>query len=94
MNKETSHMSSAAPALPLANSIAVDSSTLATLAYDDERGALQVEFFDRTVYQYLAVPRTTYEELCRAESKGAHFNRYIRTRFACVTMPPKLPSLG
>jgi hypothetical protein len=80
-------MSSAALALPLTNSIAVDSSSLATVAYDDERGILQVEFLDRTVYQYLAVPRKTYEDFCRAESKGGHFNRHIRNRFAWVKLP-------
>jgi hypothetical protein len=79
-------MSSAALPLALENSVAVDSSTLATVAYDDERGVLQVEFLDRAVYQYLAVPRKTYEELCLAESKGAHFNRHIRNRFAWVKL--------
>ena len=80
-------MSSAALVLSPTNSIAVNSSSLATVAYDDERGVLQVEFLDGTVYQYLAVPRETYEGLCGAESKGGHFNRQIRNRFAWVKMP-------
>jgi hypothetical protein len=80
-------MSSAAQALPLTNSIAVDSSSLATVAYYDERAVLQVVFLDRTIYQYLAVPRKTYDELCRAESKGGHFNRYIRNRFDWSNCP-------
>lgn len=80
-------MSSAVLPLPLTNSVAVDSSSLATMAYDEERGVLQVEFLDRAVYQYLAVPLNTYEELCRAESKGGHFNRHIRNRFAWVKLP-------
>lgn len=67
---------------PFTHSKPVDSSSLATVAYDDERNVLQVEFIDRTVYQYFAVPLKTYEELCQAESKGAHFNRHIRNRFA------------
>jgi len=80
-------MSSIVQALLLTtNSIAVDSSALATLAFDDASNVLQVEFLDRTVYQYFAVPRRTYEELRRAESKGAHFNRHIRNRFACAKL--------
>ena len=75
-------MSPIAVAVPLTNSIAVASSSLATVDYDDQRGILQVEFLDRTLYQYIAVPRQTYEDLCRAESKGAHFNQHIRNRFA------------
>jgi KTSC domain len=80
-------MSPVALATPLTNSIAVASSSWATLAYDEQCGILQVEFLDRTLYQYIAVPRKTYEELCRAESKGAHFNRHIRNRFAWVKLP-------
>jgi hypothetical protein len=85
MNKETP-MSSALRALPLTNSIAIESSALATVVYDDASNVLQVEFLDRSVYQYFAVPRRVYEELQRAESKGAHFNRHIRNRFACAKL--------
>jgi hypothetical protein len=80
-------MSSAALVLSPTNSIAVNSSSLATVAYDDERGVLQVDVLDRTVDQYLAVPRETYEGLCGAESKGGYFNRHIRNRFAWIKMP-------
>jgi KTSC domain len=79
-------MSFAALARPLTNSSTVDSSFLAALAYDNERSVLQVEFLDRTVYQYLAVPRNAYEELCQAQSKGVHFNRHIRNQFASAKL--------
>jgi hypothetical protein len=64
-------MSSDALAFPFRNSIPVNSSSLATVAYDYERGVLQVHFLDRTVYQYLAVPRRTYEEFAAPNPKGA-----------------------
>lgn len=59
----------------------VASSSLAKLAYDCRQAILQVEFRDGTVYRYAGVPLQTYDDLLRADSKGAFFNRYIRSRF-------------
>jgi len=61
--------------------IAVDSTTLRTVGYDAERQLLQIEFQNRSIYQYFEVPATLYEELMQASSKGAYFNRSIRPRF-------------
>lgn len=61
--------------------IAVDSTTLRTVGYDAERQLLQIEFHDRSLYQYSDVPAATYEELMQAPSKGAYFNRSIRATF-------------
>ena len=61
--------------------IAVDSTTLRTVGYDAERQLLQIEFHNRSIYQYFEVPATVYEELLKAPSKGACFNRSIRSRF-------------
>jgi hypothetical protein len=69
--------------------IAVDSTTLRTVGYDAERQLLQIEFQNRSIYQYFEVPATVYEELMQAPSKGAYFNRSIRPRFdfALVNAP-------
>jgi hypothetical protein len=61
--------------------IAVDSTTLRTVGYDAERQVLQIEFQDRSLYQYFDVPAVLYEELLQAPSKGAYFNRSIRAKF-------------
>jgi KTSC domain len=61
--------------------IAVDSTTLRTVGYDPERQLLQIEFQNRSIYQYFEVPQSVYEELMEAPSKGAYFNRTIRPRF-------------
>jgi lysyl-tRNA synthetase class 2 len=61
--------------------IAVDSTTLRTVGYDAERQLLQIEFHNRSIYQYFEVPATVYQELLKAPSKGAYFNRSIRSRF-------------
>lgn len=60
--------------------IAVDSTTLRTVGYDAERQLLQIEFQDRSLYQYFDVPAVLYEELMEAHSKGTYFNRSIRPR--------------
>jgi hypothetical protein len=59
----------------------VESSTLATVAYDEGRELLQLGFCSRAVYQYLGVPATVYQALLGAPSKGGYFNRAIRGRF-------------
>jgi hypothetical protein len=61
--------------------IAVESTTLSTVAYDADRQLLQLEFHNRTVYHYFDVPADVYEALMRAPSKGIYFNSSIRGRF-------------
>ncbi len=63
------------------NSTAVESITLATVAYDDAGELLQLEFRSRAIYQYFGVPAAVHEALLRAASKGSYFNRAIRGRF-------------
>ena len=60
---------------------AVESTTLATVAYDRARGLLQLEFRSGAIYQYFGVPAAVHEALLGAPSKGSYFNRFIRGRF-------------
>ena len=69
------------------NVTAVESSTLATIAYDGNRELLQLEFNSRAVYQYVGVPAVIYEELLRTPSKGSYFNQAIRWKFAYRRSP-------
>lgn len=64
----------------------VESTTLATVAYDADRRLLQIEFRDRATYRYFNVPTDVYETLLRAPSKGSYFNGVIRGQFAYVRM--------
>jgi len=61
--------------------IVVESTTLATVAYDADRRLLQLGFRDQAVYQYFDVPTDVHEDLLRSASKGRYFNRVIRGRF-------------
>jgi KTSC domain-containing protein len=63
------------------NVTVVESSTLATIAYQETRELLQLEFRSRVLYQYFRVPAAVYAGLLGAPSKGSYFNQEIRGRF-------------
>jgi hypothetical protein len=63
------------------NITAVESTTLAAVAYHDDQRLLELEFRSRAVYQYFGVPAAVHEALLQAPSKGRYFNRAIRGRF-------------
>lgn len=84
----------AADGLPLPDGVAVQSRLLARMAYDPNQTILQLEFRSGTVYQYFQVPHQTYQDLFQADSKGAYFNRHIRSVFRCArlgarSIPPR-----
>jgi hypothetical protein len=59
----------------------VESTTLATVAYDETGKLLQLEFCSRAVYLYFGVPAAVQQALLGAPSKGRYFNQTIRGRF-------------
>jgi hypothetical protein len=61
--------------------IAVDSTSLETIAYDPDREILEIGFRDQKVYQYVRVPPRVHEDLLSAPSKGSYFNRQIRGHY-------------
>jgi hypothetical protein len=61
--------------------ISVESTTIATVAYDPARKLLQLEFRRGAIYQYFDVPDAVHQGLLRASSKGSYFNLTIRNRF-------------
>jgi KTSC domain len=63
------------------NVIAVESSTLATIAYDGSHELLQLEFNSHTFYPYFGVPATVHAGLMYAPSKGSYFNQNLRGKF-------------
>jgi hypothetical protein len=64
------------------NITAVESTTFASLGYDDPLGILQLEFRSSgAVYLYFGVPVAVYEALRTAPSKGVYFNTTIRGHY-------------
>lgn len=56
----------------------VSSSNIASIGYDSDRRVLEVEFLNRSVYQYFSVPEYLYNGLMRADSHGSYFDYYIK----------------
>lgn len=65
----------------------VESTTLATVAYDEAQELLQLEFCSQAVYLYFGVPSTVHQALLAAPSKGRYFNQNIRGRFPYGSIP-------
>jgi hypothetical protein len=67
---------------------AIQSTTLATVVYDEAREVLQLEFVSGAIYQYFGVPGAVHEALLSAPSKGRYFNQAIRGGFPfCRVFP-------
>lgn len=64
------------------NVTVVVSTALATVAYDDAGGILQLEFRSGATYRYFDVPAEAHGCLLRASSKGRYFNAEIREHSA------------
>lgn len=63
------------------NRTLVESTTLLSLAYDEARELLQLEFCGGSVYWYFCIPPEVHEALLKSPSKGSYFNKAIRGRF-------------
>jgi hypothetical protein len=63
------------------NTTVVESTSLTTVAYDDIRELLRLEFRSRAIYQYFGVASAVHQALLQAPSKGSYFNRVIRGHF-------------
>lgn len=72
----------------------VESSTLATVGYNEGGELLQLEFRSRVVYRYFAVPAAVHETLLAATSKGSYFNQAIRGRYRFVRFGRSRPPDG
>ena len=70
------------------NTIAVESSTLRSIAYDESRALLRLEFQSRAVYEYFEVPSAVREALLRAPSIGTCFNAMVRGCFRFTRVLP------
>lgn len=61
------------------NMIPVTSSTIKSVGYQDDD--LYIEYQSGQTYKYSKVPRTLYENLLQAESKGKYLNTEIKNKF-------------
>jgi len=60
----------------------VDSSNVEAVGYDDDAQELHVQFLSGGYYTYHDVPRSVFDDLLYAPSKGSFLNREVKGRFA------------
>jgi hypothetical protein len=72
-----------------AMSVSVNSTLLTGVAFHTGESILDLEFRNGACYRYYEVPVAIYEGLLAADSKGAYFNRQIRTcfRYTVISRP-------
>lgn len=61
--------------------IPVESSSVASVGYDQVKCELEIEYRTGRTYRYLQVPVAAYRLLLRAPSIGDYVNRVIKPRF-------------
>lgn len=61
------------------NRIKVSSSKINSVGYSE--GVLEVEFKNKSIYQYKNVPEFLFAQLLRANSKGRFLKEYIEKRY-------------
>lgn len=64
--------------------INVDSKDLKSVGYDETTSILEIEFNSGGVYQYLAVPVETYNNLMNAVSHGKYFHAFIMNHYKSI----------
>lgn len=57
---------------------AVNSSNVNSIGYDEESGVLEIEFKDRSVYQYYQVGKQIYFGLKNASSIGGYIDQFVK----------------
>jgi hypothetical protein len=62
--------------------VAVSSSNLVSVGYDESTSTLEIEF-NSGVYQYYNVPVSIHEELMGAGSHGVYFRQSIKDVYEC-----------
>jgi len=63
------------------NWIAVDSSTISRMAYDEARRVLAVEFKNGSRYEYYDLPANVFQQMKMAGSKGQFLSANIKGRY-------------
>lgn len=54
---------------------------LRSVAYDESKKILEIEFQNGLVYQFSGVPAKVYADLVRSEEMGKYFTEKIRPKF-------------
>lgn len=61
--------------------VLLESSLFRAARYSEGEQLLDLEFRNGAIYRYFGLPPDQYAEFMKADSHGAHFNRYIVGHF-------------
>ena len=64
------------------NRVNVVSTNLLSVGYENK--VLEVEFRNRTIYQYFGVPQEIYDHLISFTHPGRYFSRFVKNRYRCL----------
>jgi hypothetical protein len=59
----------------------VNSSAIRSIGYDEALHLLEIQYISGEVYLYYYVPKSEYEQLANAESKGTYVNQRIKPKY-------------
>ena len=67
---------------------AIISKEILSVGYDAETQVLEIEFNDKSVYQFVRVTAEVYASFMRTEAKQEYFDTEIRDKYAnqCVSL--------
>jgi len=63
--------------------VAVKSSNIREVGYDEDSRILEILFVDGGLYRYFDVPESIYRGILTAPSAGKYFHGHIRDRYRC-----------
>ncbi len=66
--------------------VSVTSRTIAKVRYEDKASTLEIQFQSGLVYRYFNVPRSVYDGLLQADSKGKYFNAEIKNKYKFIKL--------
>jgi hypothetical protein len=64
---------------PAPEPVALDSSRIASMAYDPDSGELELEFVKGGSYLYSGVPQNVADGLQSSSSPGRYFDKFIKS---------------
>ncbi len=63
--------------------IRVNSSAIAAVGYDPPSQRMKIKFNQGKTYDFCRVPKSVFDGLLSASSKGSYYDSHIRNRYQC-----------
>ncbi len=63
--------------------VVVNSTSIATIGFNQTRGVLEIQFVNGRVYRYVDVPKPIQQRFLQAPSRGKFYHEFIRGHYRC-----------